>query len=183
MRDWQPPDPVDVLVSNAVLHWVPGHDRLLARWAGSLRARRLARRAGAGQLPGADARAAGRALPVAALGAIGSPTRRPAVGAVLEPAGYLDVLTAAGLSADVWETTYLHVLTGRGPGAGWVRSTVLRPVLARLDEDRPRRSSPPSTPPRCGTAYPRRPDGRPCCPSAGVFAVGAPPGPQRGVSR
>ncbi|MBJ7452102.1 MAG: methyltransferase domain-containing protein, partial [Blastococcus sp.] len=36
VRDWQPQEPVDVLVCNAVLHWVPGHERLLARWAGQL---------------------------------------------------------------------------------------------------------------------------------------------------
>ena len=33
VRDWRPREPVDVLVSNAVLHWVPGHDVLLPRWA------------------------------------------------------------------------------------------------------------------------------------------------------
>ena len=37
VRDWAPDGPVDVVVSNAVLHWVPGHERLLARWAGWLR--------------------------------------------------------------------------------------------------------------------------------------------------
>src|SRR4051794_33580376 len=36
VRDWRPAAPVDVLVSNAVLHWVPGHDWLLGRWAGAL---------------------------------------------------------------------------------------------------------------------------------------------------
>src|SRR3712207_242221 len=36
VRDWAPDGPVDVLVSNAVLHWVPGHEELLARWAGWL---------------------------------------------------------------------------------------------------------------------------------------------------
>ena len=59
----------------------------------------------------------------------------PRPDAVLEPAGYLDVLTAAGLAADVWETTYLHVLTGDDPVLGWVRGTVLRPVLAQFGDD------------------------------------------------
>src|SRR3984885_13166025 len=31
--DWQPARPVDVLVCNAVLQWVPGHDEVLLRWA------------------------------------------------------------------------------------------------------------------------------------------------------
>ena len=41
----------------------------------------------------------------------------------------------AGLTAEAWETTYLHVLRGPDPVLAWVRSTVLRPVLARLPED------------------------------------------------
>src|SRR5919206_3981044 len=36
VRDWRPDAPVDVLVTNAVLHWVPGHGRLLLRWAQTL---------------------------------------------------------------------------------------------------------------------------------------------------
>src|SRR4051794_19860017 len=31
-RDWRPGRPVDVIVSNALLHWVPEHRELLARW-------------------------------------------------------------------------------------------------------------------------------------------------------
>src|SRR6476661_4925494 len=31
--EWRPEHPVDVLVCNAVLQWVPGHDELLLRWA------------------------------------------------------------------------------------------------------------------------------------------------------
>jgi trans-aconitate 2-methyltransferase len=36
VQQWQPGGPVDVLVTNAVLHWVPGHADLLRRWAGQL---------------------------------------------------------------------------------------------------------------------------------------------------
>src|SRR5215218_7261408 len=36
VRDWRPDGPVDVLVTNAVLHWVPDHDRLLRSWAAHL---------------------------------------------------------------------------------------------------------------------------------------------------
>ena len=32
LRDWQPAEPVDVLVSNATLQWVPEHRSLLARF-------------------------------------------------------------------------------------------------------------------------------------------------------
>jgi len=133
VRDWSPDGPVDVVVSNAVLHWVPGHDLLLGRWASWL----APGGALAVQVPGNF-----RAPTHAALAALCRSSRwapaladvAPDESAVLEPAGYLDVLTAAGLTADVWETTYLHVLSGTDPVLAWVRSTTLRPVLARLDE-------------------------------------------------
>ena len=36
LREWQPARPVDVLVSNATLQWVPGHADLLPRLVGAL---------------------------------------------------------------------------------------------------------------------------------------------------
>ena len=94
----------------------------------------------------------------------------PPADAVLEPVGYLDVLTAAGLAADVWETTYLHVLRGPDPVLGWVRSTVLRPVLALLGDDAAGFTSEYAAALRA--AYPERPDGTTVLPFRRVFAVG-----------
>ena len=137
VRDWTPDGPVDVVVTNAVLHWIPGHDRLIAEWASRLRPGGWL----ALQVPG-NFRAPTHALLADLCRAPAWADRLADVGpradAVLEPAGYLDVLTGAGLAADVWETTYLHVLTGADPVLGWVRSTVLRPVLARQDGRRRR---------------------------------------------
>ncbi len=170
VRDWRPDQPVDVLVTNAVLHWVPGHAGLLARWAALL--------APGGELavqvPG-NFREPTHALLTelcrsprwsARLSALG-----PQPDAVLEPAGYLDVLTAAGLEADVWETTYLHVLRGPDPVLNWVRGTVLRPVLGALDaeeaEDLTKAYSAALL-----AAYPPRPDGTTVLPFRRIFAVG-----------
>ncbi len=173
VRDWQPPGPVDVLVSNAVLHWVPGHEELLARWAGWLS-------------PGGE-------LAVQVPGNFRAPTHTlladlcrsprwaaqlasegPSTDAVLDPAGYYDVLTATGLAADVWETTYLHVLSGPDPVLGWVRSTQLRPVLAQLDEgDGAEFTAAYAAALR--DAYPLRPDGTTLLPFRRIFAVGSRP--------
>jgi trans-aconitate 2-methyltransferase len=93
---------------------------------------------------------------------------------VPEPTGYLDLLAGAGLVADVWETTYLHVLRGDDPVLSWVSGTVLRPVLERLDEDEAAELTG-----RYATglreAYPRRPDGTTVLPFRRVFAVGRRP--------
>lgn len=170
VRAWVPDGPVDVVVSNAVLHWIPGHERLIDDWAGWL--------------------PPGGWLALQVPGNFGAPTHAllaelcrsdawadrlgevaPAPDAVLEPAGYLDVLAAAGLAADVWETTYLHVLTGPDPVLGWVRSTVLRPVLARLgDDDAARLTADYAAALRA--AYPARPGGTTVLPFRRIFAVG-----------
>jgi trans-aconitate 2-methyltransferase len=50
------------------------------------------------------------------------------------PTEYAGLLQRAGLVADVWETTYVHVLTGPDPVLEWLRGTGLRPVLAALSE-------------------------------------------------
>jgi trans-aconitate 2-methyltransferase len=173
VRDWQPPGPVDVVVSNAVLHWVPGHEELMARWAGWLAPGGSL----AVQVPG-NFRAPTHALladlcrsPRWAAQLAGS---APPPDAVRDPAGYYDVLTAAGLTADVWETTYLHVLTGSDPVLDWVRSTQLRPVLAQLD-DTDGAEFTAAYAAALREAYPPRPDGTTLLPFRRVFAVGSRP--------
>jgi len=173
VRNWAPDSPVDVVVSNAVLHWVPEHADVMTRWAGWLAPGGWL----AVQVPG-NFRAPTHAL-LAQLcrsprwaARVGNAA--PAADAVLEPSGYLDVLTAAGLAADVWETTYLHVLTGEDPVLGWVRSTVLRPVLARLgDDDAAALTAEYADALR--SAYPARPDGTTVLPFRRIFAVGSRP--------
>jgi trans-aconitate 2-methyltransferase len=173
VRDWAPTEPVDVLVTNAVLHWVPGHAQLLPRWAGQLAPRGWL----ALQVPG-NWRAPTHTL----LAALCRSTRwagllagaAPAEDAVLDPVGYLDVLTGAGLAVEAWETTYLHVLTGEDPVLAWVRSTVLRPVLALLEEDDAAELTAEYAA-GLRAAYPVRADGTTVLPFRRVFAVGRAP--------
>jgi trans-aconitate 2-methyltransferase len=173
VRDWVPDEPVDVVVSNAVLHWVPGHDAVLTRCAGWLRPGGWL----AVQVPG-NFRAPTHALLAelclsprwSSLLAAAAP--RPDT--VHELDGYFDVLTEAGLDADVWETTYLHVLTGEDPVLGWVRSTVLRPVLALLPDDEAAEFTAEYAA-ALRAAYPARPDGTTLLPFRRVFAVGSRP--------
>lgn len=130
-REWTMPADLDVLVTNATLQWVPGHAELLREWAAAL--------APGGwmalQVPGnfdAPSHVLMRSLAASA-------KWRESVGDVLRhgdavetPAAYAELLMAAGLEVDVWETTYLHVLSGDDPVLEWVRGTGLRPVLAAL---------------------------------------------------
>jgi trans-aconitate 2-methyltransferase len=131
--DWKPDRPVDVIVSNAVLQWVPGHMELLPRWAADLAEGGWL----AFQLPGNFDQPSHAVLRELAA----TPRWREKVaGAQLnrqagDPADYLDVLAGLGLRVDAWETTYLHVLTGPDPVTEWYKGTGLRPVLSVLGED------------------------------------------------
>jgi trans-aconitate 2-methyltransferase len=130
---WKPDGPVDVIISNAVLQWVPGHLELLPRWAGWL--------ADGGwlafQLPGnfdQPSHAILREL------AACERWRSALAGVALnrqaaDPGEYLDLLARQGLAVDAWETTYLHVLHGPDPVTEWYKGTGLRPVLAALGPD------------------------------------------------
>jgi trans-aconitate 2-methyltransferase len=134
VRDFSPGPDVDVLVSNAVLQWVPGHEELLVRWAGQL--------GGGGwlafQVPGNfDAPSHGALRAVAADPAWRdrlAPVVEPRT--VLDPDGYAALLVGAGCAVDAWETTYLHLLpAGAGtphPVLEWMDGTALRPVRELL---------------------------------------------------
>ena len=131
LREWRPPRPVDVLVANAVLQWVPGHMDLVRGWPDLLSPGGWL----AIQLPGnfdqpshailRDLVSSARWRPLLASAAL----NRQAP----DPAEYLDLLAPTGCVVDAWETTYLHVLPGDDPVTEWYRGTGLRPVLAALD--------------------------------------------------
>jgi trans-aconitate 2-methyltransferase len=133
VRDWKPDGPVDVIISNAVLQWVPDHLAVLARWAGFLPAGGWL----AFQVPGNYDQPSHQALRELA----GSDRWRPLLAGVqfnrqaAEPAEYVDLLARAGFEVDAWETTYVHVLHGDDPVLDWYRGTGLRPALAALPPD------------------------------------------------
>jgi len=130
VRDWKPDGGVDVIVSNAVLQWVPDHLAVLARWAGFLQTGGWL----AFQIPGNYDQPSHLALRELASS---DRWRSPLAGVqrsrqAADPAEYLDLLTRAGFEVDAWETTYLHVLHGEDPVLDWYKGTGLRPVLAAL---------------------------------------------------
>lgn len=136
LHDWRPEPNVDVLVTSAVLQWVPGHERLLTRWARELPAGAWL----AVQVPGNFAAPSHHALrEVAGQGPWRAdllPLLREAP--VRDAVGYAELLAGAGCAVDAWETTYVHVLPAPGdadhPVLTWMEGTALRPVRAALDD-------------------------------------------------
>lgn len=129
---WHRGRPIDVLVTNAALQWVPSHRALIPGWLDGL--------APGGwfamQVPGNFSAPSHRLLRETAAA---SP-RADDLAAVLrhddavgEPAAYTALLAGAGLEADVWETTYQQILDPSGEQASpvleWTKGTALRPVL------------------------------------------------------
>ncbi|WP_405497597.1 trans-aconitate 2-methyltransferase [Nocardia sp. NBC_00511] len=170
VRDWMPAPDTDVVVTNAVLQWVPNHLDLLPRWIDALPDGAWF----ALQVPGnfdAPSHLAIRDLAHseswrATLNSGGLLNRE----SVPDPAGYAAVLTAAGCQVDAWETTYLQPLTGDDPVLEWVTGTALHPVRDALeDADWARFRA--ELAPILRTAYPRQPDGTTWLPFRRVFAV------------
>ena len=163
VAEWMPGPDTDVVISNAVLQWVPSHRELLPRWVTAL--------------------PAGAELAMQVPGNFGAPSHvlvRDLAAergldlrgdeAVAAPAEYAALLSATGAEADVWETTYLHRLTGPDPVLEWISSTALRPVRDALD---PEAYSAFRTElaPRLRAAYPAQPDGTTWFPFRRIFAV------------
>lgn len=160
---------VDVLVSNATLQWVPGHLDLLPALVERVRAGGWF----AFQVPGNfDEPSHTIRRDLAAEAPYVDHTRGVAVPSSHDPTDYLEALGACGCWVDVWETTYLHVLTGDDPVFTWVSGTGARPTLQALPgdlraafEDEYRR--------RLRAAYPVR-RGRVVLPFRRIFAVARP---------
>lgn len=132
LRTWEPTGPVDVLVSNATLQWVPGHLDLLPRLVGHVRPRGWF----AFQVPGnfeepshTIRRDLAAQQPYAAF------TEGVATPGAHDAATYLQALARLGCEVDAWETTYLHVLGGEDPVLTWISGTAARPTLQALPDD------------------------------------------------
>jgi trans-aconitate 2-methyltransferase len=142
---WAPDQPLDVIVSNAALQWVPTHRELLPTWIEALNPGGWL----AFQVPGNFAGPSHTVLRELCLSPrwrdlLGPlPLRTAAPGVVhgepvSSPDEYLDLLARHGCrSVDAWETTYSQVMPGDDPVLEWVKGTALRPVLAALDQADP----------------------------------------------
>ncbi|MBE4720288.1 trans-aconitate 2-methyltransferase [Pseudarthrobacter sp. AB1] len=131
---WTPPADTDVVVTNAALQWVPGHQEMLAGWLAALKPGAWF----AMQVPGnfnAPSHALMRDLAGSALWSSRLDGVLRGGESVGEPTDYLRIMLDAGCTADAWETTYQQVLTGTDPVLNWVRGTALRPVVAVLSAE------------------------------------------------
>lgn len=130
IEEWTPDGPIDLIFSNAALHWVDDHASLMGRLVGWLSHGGVL----AIQMPRnfdepshtaiAETIAAGawhdRLTPLLRY--------RP----VAHPDWYADLLLPLVSELDLWETVYWQVFEGENPVVNWTSGTVLRPLLAAL---------------------------------------------------
>ncbi len=128
--DWRPLASVDLVFSNAALHWVPDHPTLFARLAGHLSPDGIL----AVQMP--DNFAAPSHLLLKDLAQ--QDRWRDALagaldhGVVLSAADYWRILRPHCRTIDIWHSDYLQVLAGDDPVLAWVSGSALLPVMTHL---------------------------------------------------
>jgi trans-aconitate 2-methyltransferase len=168
LAEWRSATPVDLVFSNAALHWVDGHERLLpdlvAQLAlGGVLAVQMPRNFGA-----PSHRAIAEAVEV-------GPWRdrlRPLIREepVWSPEHYHRLLQPVSARVEVWEIEYLHALEGADPVFEWVSGTALRPFLSALDNPE-RASFADDVRRRLAAAYPPEADGTTLFPFRRLFLM------------
>jgi trans-aconitate 2-methyltransferase len=165
---WRPPQPVDVLYSNATLQWIGGHDALIPGLLGRV--------APGGWLAIQMPRNFGARSHTCVIDAIEQGPwrerlephlrRQPVAG----PQHYWRLLHDRCAKLDIWETEYLQVLGGENPVAEFTKGTWLKQFLDRLEE--PERSAfEADYRVRVRAAYPPEADGRTLFPFRRLFIV------------
>ncbi|MBV9783184.1 MAG: methyltransferase domain-containing protein [Acidisphaera sp.] len=165
---WAPDTPPDVIFSNAALHWLSDHRTLFPRLIGLLAPGGWL----AVQMPAMHAAPLRRAQSeIAANGPWATHLAGISSAAdILAPEEYWDLLHPLSTALDLWETIYVHALTGEDAVVQWALGSSLRPFVDALPEAlRPGFLS------AYGAAvrphYPRRPDGTTLLPFRRLFLL------------
>lgn len=165
---WTPAAPLDLIFSNAALHWVTNHETLFPRLLSLL-------------APGGVLSVQMPAMHDAPLRALQNEVARQGpwsrylddagyARGLLPTATYYDVIRPRVSTLNMWETTYLHVLTGEDAVTEWASGSSLRPFLDKLPPDQAaafRTAYSAALRPH----YSRRPDGTTLLPFRRLFLV------------
>lgn len=173
IADWEPDEPVDVLYSNAALHWLDDHQQLFPRLMTQVAPGGVL----AVQMPRNYAAPSHTAATATAMNGPWRSALEPLLRTVpvADPSWYHDLLKDHAQTLDVWDTEYQHALQGDDPVAEWTKGSLLRPLLAAL-EPGPAEAFELEYRRRLRDAYPRRSDGTTLFPFRRLFIVAGPKG-------
>jgi trans-aconitate 2-methyltransferase len=171
IREWRPKEPLDVILANAVLQWLPGHETLLP----ALIARLKPGGALAVQTPDNLEEPSHRLMREVAADGPWAAKLADAAKARAERHGaewYFRRLRAHALHVDVWRTTYFHPLAGPHAVVEWLNATGLRPFLDPLEASE-RNAFLARYEWAIAKAYPAEPDGTVLLPFPRLFFIAA----------
>jgi trans-aconitate 2-methyltransferase len=165
---WTPPAPVDLLFSNAALHWLPDHAALFPRLLDAVAPGGVL----AVQMPRNFSEPSHTAITDVVHAGPWRARLAPLVRAepCRAPAFYWDLLAPRTAALDVWETVYWQALTGDNPVADFVKGSWLKPFLDAL-EGAERTAFEAAYRARVARAYPARADGTTLFPFRRLFIV------------
>ena len=133
IRQWRPNEPLDLILANAVLQWIPDHETLLP----ALIARLEPGGALAVQMPDNLDEPSHRLMGEIAAEGPWAAKLKDAAKARAERRGaefYFRLLRRHAPRVDLWRTTYFHPLGGAQAVVEWLKGTGLRPFLDPLEE-------------------------------------------------
>jgi trans-aconitate 2-methyltransferase len=133
IREWRSEEPFDVILANAVLQWIPGHETLLP----ALIAKLKSGGALAAQMPDNLEEPSHRLMREVAADGPWAAKLKDAASARAERHGaewYFRLLRLHAPHVDLWRTTYFHPLGGARAVVEWLKGTGLRPFLNPLTE-------------------------------------------------
>jgi len=169
LRDWQPEGPLDVILANAVLQWLPDHEALLP----ALLARLKPGGALAVQTPdNLDEPTHCLMREVASAGPWAAKLKDAAAARAAGRSAewYFRFLRAHARHVDIWRTTYFHPLAGARAIVEWVKGTGLRPFVDPL-EDAEREAYLARYEAAIAEAYPAEPNGTVLLPFPRLFFI------------
>lgn len=166
---FNPDKPVDLVYSNAALHWVSDHETLFPRLVTWLNPDGVL----AVQMPNNFEGPSHQLMRVVAEEGAWACRFEGFSGTspVHSMDFYYEVLAGDVSDVTLWETTYAHVLEGPNPVAQWTRSTGLRPYLAALATEKEREAFFQGYASRIREAYPPGADGKTLFPFKRLFLV------------
>jgi len=172
VASWHASSRVDLVFSNAALHWLNAHEHLFPRLLASVTPGGVL----AVQVPrNWDAPSHAIARELAQMPPWGeclkAVIRRVPV---KDPSWYQSLLAPIAHDLDIWETEYLHVLSGENPVLEWLKGTTLRPILDALP-DPEREQFEAQYRARVARAYPAGADGKTLFPFRRLFIVARKP--------
>jgi len=168
IAEWRPADTIDLIFSNAALHWLGDHTGLFPNLLSNLTPGGVL----AVQMPANFDQPTHTTISDVARDLEWSVDLSPHLmgSPVHTPDAYHLMLADLTSRLDIWTTTYHQVLTGEDAVAEWVSGSALRPVLNALPTEEAERFRTEYTD-RVNECYPRRADGTTILPFTRLFII------------